>query len=62
MQKLVSPAEMGAWGWRIPFLIGCLIVLVCTLAMIAGISWGGGRISHSEPSGSEAEFEPSGQS
>ncbi|MDU4056344.1 MAG: MFS transporter [Pseudomonas oryzihabitans] len=22
----LSPAEMGEWGWRIPFLIGCLIV------------------------------------
>jgi MHS family citrate/tricarballylate:H+ symporter-like MFS transporter len=23
-----TPAEMGAWGWRIPFFIGCLIVPV----------------------------------
>ena len=22
----LSPAEMGEWGWRIPFLIGCMIV------------------------------------
>lgn len=22
----LSPAEMGDWGWRVPFLIGCLIV------------------------------------
>ncbi|MBB2989283.1 hypothetical protein FHR72_000740 [Mycolicibacterium iranicum] len=41
--------------------IGCLVVLVCTLAMIAGITWGGGRINSSEPSSSEAEFEPSAQ-
>ena len=25
-EKLVSPAGMGAWGWRIPLLFGCLIV------------------------------------
>ena len=31
------------------WLIGCLVVLVCTLAMIAGITWGGGRINNSEP-------------
>jgi metabolite-proton symporter len=24
----LSPAEMGDWGWRVPFLIGCLIVPV----------------------------------
>ena len=23
---VLSPADMGAWGWRIPFLIGCLLV------------------------------------
>ncbi|WNG87401.1 hypothetical protein C6A87_027285 [Mycobacterium sp. ITM-2016-00317] len=43
------------------WLIGCLVVLVCTLAMIAGITWGGGRINKSEPSGSEAELQPSAQ-
>ena len=43
------------------WLIGCLIVLFCTLAMIAGITWGGGRIDGSESSGSEAKFEPSAQ-
>ena len=25
-EKLVSPAAMGSWGWRIPLLVGCLIV------------------------------------
>ena len=25
-ERLVSPAAMGAWGWRIPLLVGCLIV------------------------------------
>lgn len=43
------------------WLIGCLIVLVCTLAMVAGITWGAGRIDRSEPSGSEAELQPSVQ-
>lgn len=44
------------------WLIGCLIVLVCTLAMVAGVTWGGGRINNTEPSGSDAELEPSAQS
>lgn len=43
------------------WLIGCLVVLVCTLAMIAGITWGGGRINNTEPTDSEAEFQPSTQ-
>lgn len=43
------------------WLIGCLVVLFCTLAMIAGITWGGGRINKAEPSGSEAELQPSAQ-
>lgn len=41
--------------------IGCLVVLFCTLVMIGGLSWGAGRINRSEPSGSEAELEPSAQ-
>ncbi|MGB3354822.1 MAG: hypothetical protein WBB00_18885 [Mycobacterium sp.] len=44
------------------WLIGCLVVLFCTLAMITGIAWGGGRINNSEPSGSDAELQPSAQS
>ncbi|MCK0176165.1 hypothetical protein [Mycolicibacterium sp. F2034L] len=44
------------------WLIGCLVVLVCTLAMVAGITWGGGRINNSEPSASEAELQPFAQS
>lgn len=43
------------------WLIGCLVVLFCTLAMIAGITWGGGRINRSEPTTSEAEYQPSAQ-
>ncbi|MCV7366200.1 hypothetical protein [Mycolicibacterium duvalii] len=42
------------------WLIGCLVVLVCTLAMVAGITWGGGRISNSEPR-QGADLEPAGQ-
>jgi len=26
MSSLLPPSEMSAWGWRVPFLIGCLIV------------------------------------
>jgi metabolite-proton symporter len=26
LHSTLSPAEMSAWGWRVPFLIGCLIV------------------------------------
>ncbi|MCV7171580.1 hypothetical protein H7I41_16825 [Mycobacterium manitobense] len=43
------------------WLIGCLVVLLCTLAMISGITWGGGRINNSEPSESDAELQPSAQ-
>ncbi len=43
------------------WLIGCLVVLACTLAMVAGITWGAGRINNTEPSGSAAELEPSTQ-
>ncbi|HEY2135504.1 MAG TPA: MFS transporter [Xanthobacteraceae bacterium] len=26
LNKYLAPAEIGAWGWRIPFFIGCLII------------------------------------
>src|SRR5262249_35842404 len=26
LSRYLPPAQMGAWGWRVPFLIGCLIV------------------------------------
>ncbi|MGO4328458.1 MFS transporter [Cupriavidus sp. 2TAF22] len=26
LHSLLSPEQMGEWGWRVPFLIGCLIV------------------------------------
>ncbi|AFM19756.1 hypothetical protein Mycch_5069 [Mycolicibacterium chubuense NBB4] len=57
LQRERSP-DIPASLW----LIGCIVVLVCTLAMIAGISWGAGRINNHEPSGSETELQPSGQS
>jgi hypothetical protein len=41
--------------------IGSLVVLACTLALIGGLSWGAGRMNRSEPSGSEAELQPSAQ-
>jgi metabolite-proton symporter len=28
LNHFLSPQDMGAWGWRVPFLIGCLIVPV----------------------------------
>ena len=41
--------------------VGCLLVLFCTLALIAGLSWGAGRINRSEASGSKAELQPTAQ-
>jgi len=41
--------------------VGCLLVLFCTLALIAVLSWGAGRINRSEPSGSKAELQPTAQ-
>ena len=26
LSSCLTPAQVGAWGWRIPFLIGCLII------------------------------------
>ena len=46
---------------QVLWLIGCLVVLVCTLVLIAGLTWGAGRINNSEATGSEAELEPSAQ-
>ena len=43
------------------WLIGCLIVLGCTLVLIAGLTWGAGRINRSEPTESKAELQPSAQ-
>lgn len=40
---------------------GCLIVLVCTLIMIGGLTWGAGRISRKEPTDTKAELQPSAQ-
>ena len=43
------------------WLVGCLVVLVCTLILIGGLSWGAGRLNKAEPTGREAELEPSAQ-
>ena len=41
--------------------VGCLVVLVCTLILIAGLTWGAGRLNKAEPTRTKAEFEPSAQ-
>ena len=43
------------------WMVGCLVVLVCTLVLISGLSWGAGRINRSEASGSNAELQPTAQ-
>jgi hypothetical protein len=44
-----------AWLWT----VGCLIVLACSLILIAGLTWGAGRINDSEtPIDAEAEDRP----
>jgi len=43
------------------WMVGCLVVLVCTLVLISGLSWGAGRINRSEASGSKAELQPTAQ-
>ncbi|HZA09997.1 hypothetical protein [Mycobacterium sp.] len=38
---------------------GCLVVLVCTLILVAALAWGGGRINNTEaPTGAKAETRP----
>jgi hypothetical protein len=46
---------------QVLWLIGCLVVLGCTLVLIAGLSWGAGRLNKAEPTRTKAEFEPSAQ-
>ncbi len=41
--------------------VGCLVVLVCTLIMIGGLTWGAGRINRSQPTDTKAELQPSAQ-
>lgn len=43
------------------WLIGCLVVLFCTLVLIGGLAWGAGRLNKNEPTISVTELEPSGQ-
>jgi hypothetical protein len=43
------------------WLIGCLVVLVCTLVLVAGLTWGAGRINRSEPTASRTEMQPTAQ-
>jgi hypothetical protein len=41
--------------------IGCLIVLVCTLTLIGGLTWGAGRINRHEATGIKPELQPTAQ-
>jgi hypothetical protein len=41
--------------------VGGLVVLVCTLIMIGGLTWGAGRINRSQPTDSKTELQPSAQ-
>ncbi|MDT5250024.1 MAG: hypothetical protein QOJ28_2658, partial [Mycobacterium sp.] len=43
------------------WLVGCLVVLFCTLVLIAGLSWGAGRLNRAEPTGAKPELQPSAQ-
>ena len=40
------------------WVVGCLIVLVCTLLVVAGLTWGGARINRSEGREAIVEREP----
>jgi hypothetical protein len=41
--------------------IGCVVVLVCTLIMIGGLTWGAGRVNRTTPTGTKTELQPSAQ-
>jgi hypothetical protein len=43
---------------QVLWLIGCLTVLTCTLILIAGLSWGAGRLNNAEPTTSKTERQP----
>jgi hypothetical protein len=43
------------------WLIGCLVVLVCTLTLIGALTWGAGRINRAEPTQSKPEMQPTAQ-
>jgi hypothetical protein len=56
LQRERSP-DIPASLW----LIGCLVVLVCSLAMVAGISWGAGRLDRYKPGAGEPANRPAAQ-
>lgn len=56
LQRERSP-DVPAVLWT----IGCLVVLVCTLIMIGGLTWGAGRINRSQPTDTKTELQPSAQ-
>jgi hypothetical protein len=41
--------------------IGGVVVLVCTLIMLGGLTWGAGRINRSQPTDTKTELQPSAQ-
>jgi hypothetical protein len=43
------------------WLVGCLVVLACTLILIGGLSWGAGRLNRAEPTDAKPELQPSAQ-
>jgi hypothetical protein len=56
LQRERSPeTPMSLW------FIGCIVVLVCTLLMIGGLTWGAGRVNRAQPTGSKTELQPSAQ-
>lgn len=46
---------------QVLWLVGCLVVLACTLILIGGLSWGAGRLNRAEPTRAKPELEPSAQ-
>ena len=46
---------------QVLWFVGCIVVLVCTLVLIGGLSWGAGRLNKIEPTRSPNELEPSAQ-
>lgn len=41
--------------------IGCIVVLICSLIMIGGLTWGAGRVNRPQPTDSRTELQPSAQ-
>jgi hypothetical protein len=59
---LPGRADPGIGAPEVLWTTGCLVVLGCTLILIAGLTWGAGRINKAEPTSSKTELQPSAQS